>query len=35
MTVSGLQTLHKKPYPDISPTCPELSQGGRTILITG
>lgn len=35
MALSGLQTLHKKPYPAISPTRPELSQEGRTILITG
>lgn len=35
MSLPGLQTLHKKPYPAISPRRPELSQEGRTILITG
>ncbi|KAM0424381.1 hypothetical protein ACHAPT_010301 [Fusarium lateritium] len=35
MSLPDLQTLHKKPYPAISPTRPELSQEGRTILITG
>ncbi|KAH7143299.1 hypothetical protein DER46DRAFT_640233 [Fusarium sp. MPI-SDFR-AT-0072] len=35
MSLPGLKTLHKKPYPTIYPTRPELSQEGRTILITG
>jgi NAD(P)-dependent dehydrogenase (short-subunit alcohol dehydrogenase family) len=35
MSLPGLKTLHKKPYPVIYPTRPELSQEGRTILITG
>jgi NAD(P)-dependent dehydrogenase (short-subunit alcohol dehydrogenase family) len=29
------KTLHREPYPAISPTRPELSQAGRTVLITG
>ncbi|KAK1570233.1 short chain dehydrogenase [Colletotrichum navitas] len=29
------KTIHKKPYPAILPSRPELSQKGRTILITG
>ena len=29
------KTTHKKPYPAISPQRPELSQSGRTVLITG
>lgn len=28
-------TLHKAPYPSLLPSRPELSQSGRTILITG
>ncbi|KAJ4369599.1 hypothetical protein N0V83_005361 [Neocucurbitaria cava] len=28
-------TVHQEPYPAISPTRPELSQAGKTILITG
>ncbi|KAH8883171.1 NAD(P)-binding protein [Thozetella sp. PMI_491] len=28
-------TIHKKPYASLSPLRPELSQAGRTILITG
>ena len=35
MALPGLQKLHKKPYPAISPTCPEVSQEGRKIVITG
>ncbi|KAG7410597.1 hypothetical protein Forpe1208_v010670 [Fusarium oxysporum f. sp. rapae] len=35
MSLPGLKTLHKKPYHAIYPTRPELSQEGRTILITG
>jgi len=30
-----VKTLHKTPYPAISPLRPELSQAGRTVLITG
>lgn len=29
------ETYHKKPYPAIDPNRPELSQNGRTVLITG
>ncbi len=29
------QTIHQKAYPAISPSRPELSQAGRTILVTG
>ncbi|CAJ2513879.1 Uu.00g019980.m01.CDS01 [Anthostomella pinea] len=29
------KTIHKTPYPSISPTRPALSQAGRTVLITG
>ncbi|PIG83962.1 short-chain dehydrogenase [Aspergillus arachidicola] len=29
------QTIHNTPYPTISPSRPELSQVGRTVLITG
>ncbi|KAM0548749.1 hypothetical protein ACHAPJ_009745 [Fusarium lateritium] len=35
MSLPRLKTLHKKPYPAIFPSRPELSQEGRTILITG
>ncbi|KAI9034923.1 uncharacterized protein KD926_005017 [Aspergillus affinis] len=35
MALPGLQKLHKKPYLAISPTRPEISQEGCTILITG
>jgi NAD(P)-dependent dehydrogenase (short-subunit alcohol dehydrogenase family) len=28
-------TFHKRPYPAISPLRPELSQSGKTVLITG
>ncbi|KAK3681023.1 hypothetical protein B0T22DRAFT_388608 [Podospora appendiculata] len=31
----GIATFHSKPYPAISPLRPELSQAGRTVLITG
>lgn len=30
-----VKTIHKKGYPAIDPSRPELSQAGRTILITG
>lgn len=29
------KTVHKAPYPAISPTRPELSQAGKTVLVTG
>ena len=29
------QSFHREPYPAISPTRPELSQAGRTVLVTG
>ncbi|EEY19310.1 conserved hypothetical protein [Verticillium alfalfae VaMs.102] len=32
---AGVETVHSNTYPTISPTRPELSQAGRTILITG
>ncbi|KAK0624054.1 hypothetical protein B0T14DRAFT_517476 [Immersiella caudata] len=32
---STIKTLHKAPYPAISPLRPELSQAGKTILIAG
>ncbi|RKK68312.1 hypothetical protein BFJ69_g13709 [Fusarium oxysporum] len=35
MDFPGLTKYHKKPYADISPKLPELSQEGRTVLITG
>ncbi|KAK3334199.1 hypothetical protein B0T19DRAFT_383396 [Cercophora scortea] len=31
----GITTFHTEPYPAISPLRPELSQAGRTVLITG
>jgi len=31
----SVPTLHKTPYPSISPLRPELSQAGRTVLIAG
>ncbi|KAK4231865.1 NAD(P)-binding protein [Podospora fimiseda] len=30
-----IKTLHKKPYPSISPSLPELSQSDRTVVIAG
>ncbi|KAK6189599.1 hypothetical protein LQW54_013103 [Pestalotiopsis sp. IQ-011] len=30
-----IKTTHKKPYEAISPTRPEVSQAGRTVLVTG
>ncbi|KAL2142834.1 hypothetical protein VTI28DRAFT_665 [Corynascus sepedonium] len=30
-----VKTLHKKPYPGVSPLRPELSQEGRTVLVVG
>ncbi|KAI1400258.1 NAD(P)-binding protein [Hypoxylon fuscum] len=33
--ISLLKTIHRGPYPAISPLRPELSQAGRTVLITG
>ncbi|KAI8673039.1 hypothetical protein NCS56_00768600 [Fusarium sp. Ph1] len=35
MVFTGLTKYHKEPYADISPKLPEVSQEGRTILITG
>ncbi|KAG5766084.1 hypothetical protein H9Q72_005834 [Fusarium xylarioides] len=35
MTLPGLKKLHKKSYPTISPTRPELQHENRTVLITG
>ncbi|KAK3985283.1 NAD(P)-binding protein [Cladorrhinum sp. PSN332] len=32
---SFIKTLHKKPYPSISPSLPELSQVDRTVIIAG
>ncbi|KAK1831541.1 NAD(P)-binding protein [Podospora conica] len=33
--IPSVPTLHKAPYPSISPLRPELSQAGRTVLIAG
>ncbi|OLN98069.1 D-erythrulose reductase [Colletotrichum chlorophyti] len=33
--ISFTQKIHSKPYPAISPSRPELSQAGRTVLVTG
>ena len=35
MSLPGLKKYHKAPYAAISPTRPESSQTGRTVLITG
>ncbi|KAF4415000.1 hypothetical protein FACUT_13770 [Fusarium acutatum] len=35
MTLSALKKVHKKSYPTISPTRPELQHENRTVLITG
>ncbi|GAB1320961.1 Short-chain dehydrogenase [Madurella fahalii] len=35
VNVPYIKTLHKKPYPAISPLRPELSQTGKTVLIVG
>lgn len=35
MSLPILQKHHKKPYPAISPTRPELSQAGKTVLVMG
>jgi hypothetical protein len=32
---SFTKTIHKEPYPAISPSLPSLSQAGKTVLITG
>jgi NAD(P)-dependent dehydrogenase (short-subunit alcohol dehydrogenase family) len=32
---SFTKTIHKEPYPAISPCLPSLSQAGKTVLITG
>jgi NAD(P)-dependent dehydrogenase (short-subunit alcohol dehydrogenase family) len=33
--MSFIKTFHRKPYPTISPSRPELSQAGQTVIITG
>ncbi|CCF35836.1 short-chain dehydrogenase [Colletotrichum higginsianum] len=33
--ITFTKTIHREPYPTISPSRPELSQAGRTVLITG
>ncbi|KAK0609662.1 hypothetical protein B0T17DRAFT_129095 [Bombardia bombarda] len=35
LSIPTIKTFHKKPYPAISPLRPELSQAGRTVLLTG
>lgn len=35
INVPYIKTLHKTPYPAISPLRPELNQAGKTVLITG
>ncbi|KAF9874659.1 hypothetical protein CkaCkLH20_07796 [Colletotrichum karsti] len=35
MSLPSLTQYHKKPYPAISPSRPELNQSGKTVLITG
>ncbi|ROT37791.1 NAD(P)-binding protein [Sodiomyces alkalinus F11] len=35
MSLPSLQKYHKAPYPAIDPKRPELSQAGKTVLITG
>ncbi|KAK4444227.1 hypothetical protein QBC34DRAFT_475286 [Podospora aff. communis PSN243] len=35
LTTPTIKTLHKTPYPAISPLRPELSQAGKTVLIAG
>ncbi|PVH98356.1 NAD(P)-binding protein [Periconia macrospinosa] len=34
-TTDFTSTIHREPYPAISPTKPSLSQAGKTVLITG
>ncbi|KAK7999030.1 short chain dehydrogenase [Apiospora marii] len=35
LNFSITKTFHKKPYPSISPQRPELSQAGKSVLVTG
>lgn len=35
MSLPSLTKYHKAPYPGISPTRPELSQAGKTVLVAG
>ncbi|KAK4043875.1 hypothetical protein C8A01DRAFT_43249 [Parachaetomium inaequale] len=35
LNVPYIKTLHKQPYPALSPTRPEHSQAGRTVLVVG
>lgn len=35
MSLLALKKYHKEPYPTISPTRPELSQVGNTVLVAG
>ncbi|POS79548.1 short-chain dehydrogenase [Diaporthe helianthi] len=35
LTTNFTKTIHRGPYPSIDPSRPELSQAGRTVLITG
>lgn len=35
MSLPSLKQYHRKPYAAISPSRPELSQAGRTVLVTG
>lgn len=35
MSLSSLKQYHRKPYAAISPSRPELSQAGKTVVVTG
>ncbi|KAK4233516.1 hypothetical protein C8A03DRAFT_47961 [Achaetomium macrosporum] len=35
INVPYIKTIHKQPYPGISPSRPELSQAGKTVLVLG
>ncbi|KAK4149661.1 hypothetical protein C8A00DRAFT_46764 [Chaetomidium leptoderma] len=35
ITIPDIKTFHKQPYPGISPSRPELSQAGKTVLVLG
>jgi NADP-dependent 3-hydroxy acid dehydrogenase YdfG len=35
MSLPALKKYHKEPYPAISPTNPELSQSGKTVVVGG
>jgi NAD(P)-dependent dehydrogenase (short-subunit alcohol dehydrogenase family) len=35
MSLPALKLYHKQPYPAISPTRPEISQAGRTVVVSG